>query len=100
MDRAQEVKKLGGQQAAVVERLIRFGGRSDIQIALLAWAGGVCDRDSLAQLKSIYQEGALSMRLSSLAQTRDFLRLAKRCVMLSDLRLNAEAWIKRSIEGQ
>ena len=95
----KRAKEAGNADLVEIERLVNFGDRADIQVAILAWAGAMCDRESLKTLKSIYQAGALSMRLSALAQTRDYLRRVEQCVSLSALRSNAETWIKKSLEG-
>ena len=83
-----------------IERLINYGERLDLQSALLAWGGAICDSNSIKQLEAIYREGLLSMHQKALEQTKDHLRRAKRCVKLRTLKGNTEAWIKKSLEGQ
>jgi hypothetical protein len=79
-----------------VEQAIYFGGRSDIQLALLEWSDVICDATGLKQLEETFK-GRFGFKQTTLEQSKQHLRTVRKCVRVNILKASVETWIKSSL---
>ena len=83
-----------------LQDIIMYARRAEVQAAVLEWASALCDAKSSAQLKKVFKNSEFGFRKTLNKRAELIIQEVDRCVKMSSLKPNVEAWIQNSLDGE
>ena len=83
-----------------LQDIVMYAQRDDIQAAILEWASALCDVKSSAQLKKVLKNSQFGFKKTLNKRAKLIIQEVDRCVKMSSLKPNVEAWIQNSLGGE